>query len=318
MSTYKIVFLDSITIGEASLDSIRQLGEFTEYKTTTPEQTISRIENADIVISNKVKIFKAEIDAAKKLKLICVAATGTNNIDTAYAASKGIPVKNVCAYSTESVVQTTFMHILSLVGHSKFYDNYVKSGQYEQSHIFTCPTSQFMKLAGKTMGIIGLGTIGERVAQVASAFGMNVIYYSTQGKAHNSKYRMMPLNELLATADVVTIHCPLNEHTNALIGFKELQLMKAHAILVNVARGGIVVEQNLADAIDRGIIAGAAVDVFTSEPIGQNHPYLKMSNKENIILSPHIAWNSYEDVDALIMGIAENIRRFLLSLQPHS
>ena len=310
MDTYKIVFLDSITIGSASLDPIRKLGEFVEYKTTTPDQTAGRIADADIIISNKVRIFKPEMDAAKKLKLICVAATGTNNIDTEYALSKGIPVKNVCAYSTESVVQTTFMHILSLVGHTNFYDNYVKSGQYGQSGIFTCPTTQFTRLAGKTMGIIGLGTIGERVAQVASAFGMNVIYYSTQGKAHNDKYRMLPLQELLAQSDVVTIHCPLNGRTNALIGYKELQSMKRNAILVNVARGGIVVEQDLADAIDRGIIAGAAADVFTTEPIGENHPYLKMSKKENIILSPHIAWNSYEDVDALIKGIAENIRTF--------
>lgn len=316
MNRYNIVFLDSITIGNASLDPIRKLGEFTEYETTAPDQIASRIADADIIISNKVRIFKPEIDAAKKLKLICVAATGTNNIDTAYAASKGIPVKNVTAYSTESVVQTTFMHILSLVGHLQFYDNYVKSGQYEQSRIFTCPTMQFTKLAGKNLGIIGLGTIGERVAQVAQAFGMNVMYYSTQGKAHSDKYQMLSLEELLKQSDVVTIHCPLNERTNALVGLNELKLMKRNAVLVNVARGGIVVEQDLADAIDCGIIAGAAVDVFTTEPIGQTHPYFKMKNKDNIILSPHIAWNSYQDVNALILGIAENIRTFLLPLQP--
>lgn len=318
MNRYNIVFLDSITIGSCNLEPIKELGNYCEYKTTAPEQVAQRIENAEIVITNKVKLFKPEIDAAKKLKLICVAATGTNNIDTAYANSKGIQVKNVTAYSTESVVQTTFMQILSLVGRSQFYDNYVKSGQYEQSHIFTCPTCQFMKIAGKTIGIIGLGTIGERVAQVASAFGMNVLYYSTQGKAHNSKYQMVSLECLLEQSDIVTIHCPLNERTNALIGYKELQHMKRDAILINVARGGIVVEQDLADAIDNGIIAGAAVDVFSTEPIGQSHPYLKMKNKDNILLSPHIAWNSYQDVNALIHGIAENIRTFLLTLQPQS
>lgn len=308
----KIVFLDAETMGDVSFAPVEVLGEFVSYDRSTPEEALERVADCDVLIINKIKVDKALIDAAPSLKLICEAATGINNIDVGYAASKGIPVRNAVGYSTDSVVQATFMHLLSLVGNAPYYDEVVKSGHYSRSGIFTDVTVNWSELAGKNMGIVGLGNIGSKVAAIAKAFGMNVSYFSTSGTSHNSDYPSLPLEEMLASSDVVSIHAPLNERTMGLIGAGELALMKPGAYLINMGRGGIVDEAALAEAVDNGVIAGAALDVFLSEPLPLDSPFLKMQHPERMRLAPHVAWASVEARSRLVGMIAENIRTFSL------
>ena len=308
----KIVFLDAETMGDVSFAPVEVLGEFVSYDRSTPEAALERVADSDVLIINKIKVDKALIDAAPSLKLICEAATGINNIDVGYAASKGIPVRNAVGYSTDSVVQATFMHLLSLVGNAPYYDEVVKSGHYSRSGIFTDVTVNWSELAGKNMGIVGLGNIGSKVAAIAKAFGMNVSYFSTSGTSHNSDYPSLPLEEMLAGSDVVSIHAPLNERTMGLIGAGELALMKPGAYLINMGRGGIVDEAALAEAVDNGVIAGAALDVFLSEPLPLDSPFLKMQHPERMRLAPHVAWASVEARSRLVGMIAENIRTFSL------
>ena len=214
----KIVFLDASTVGDTPLDEIAALGELTCYPTSTKDEALSRVGDCEVLIINKIIVDAELIAAAPKLKLICEAATGVNNIDLEAAAARGIPVKNVAGYSTDSVVQETFMHILSLAGNAPYFDASVKSGEYSRGPIFTDVSRPFFELTGKTMGIIGLGTIGTKVAKVAEAFGMNVIYYSTSGTSHNSDYPSVPLDELMWSSDVISVHAPYNSRTAGLVG----------------------------------------------------------------------------------------------------
>ena len=308
----KIVILDADTVGEsAALGQIAQLGEFVKYPRTAAEDTVQRIKDAEIVITNKVIIGQKEMDAAPQLKLICVTATGTNNIDLEYAAKRGITVKNVADYSTESVTQVTFMHIFRLMTHGEYWDGFVKDGAWTRSGLFTDISHTWPQLAGHTIGIIGMGKIGGRVAQVASAFGMKVVYFSTSGTGHCTDYPSLPLGELLSVSDIVSIHAPLNERTRNLIDAEQLRMMKPTAILVNVGRGGIVNEDSLAKALDAGTIAGAGLDVFMSEPIPSSHPFLQMAHPERLSLSPHIAWTSNEARDTLMRRVYQNIRDYI-------
>ena len=306
----KIVFLDAQTLGsDISLAPVSDLGDYVSYPFTKPEDVLSRIAGFDVVITNKVWMGKEQIDASPALKLICVAATGTNNVDTAYAASKGIPVRNAVDYSTESVTQVTWMHILNLVGKARYFDDYVKDGSYSASGCFTNATVPFFELRGKTYGTVGLGNIGSRVSAVAEAFGMKVLYYPTSGKPHSDRYEAdTDLDSFLSRCDVVSVHCPLNERTNGLIGYEQLTWMKRSAVIVNMGRGGIVVEADLARALDEGLIAGAATDVFTKEPLPSGHPYLKMQHPERLLLTPHIGWASREARICLVDKIAANIK----------
>ena len=306
----KIVFLDAQTLGsDISLAPVSDLGDYVSYPFTKPEDVFERIAGFDVVITNKVWMGKEQIDASPALKLICVAATGTNNVDTAYAASKGIPVRNAVDYSTESVTQVTWMHILNLVGKARYFDDYVKDGSYSTSGCFTNATVPFFELRGKTYGTVGLGNIGSRVAGVAEAFGMKVLYYPTSGKPHSDRYEAdTDLDSFLSRCDVVSVHCPLNERTNGLIGYGQLARMKRSAVIVNMGRGGIVVEADLARALDEGLIAGAATDVFTKEPLPADHPYLKMQHPERLLLTPHIGWASREARICLVEKIAANIK----------
>ena len=305
----KIVFLDAATMGDVSFEPFEQLGEFVSYATSTPTEARERVKDADVVMINKVIVNKELIDAAPSLKLICVAATGVNNIDVDYAASKGIPVRNVAGYSTDSVAQSTFMHILSLAGGAPYFDNSVKTGSYSRSGMFTDPNWNWWELAGKTIGIIGLGNIGKKVAQIAEAFGMKVCYYSTSGTGHCKGYPCLSLEELLKVSDVVSVHAPLNERTLNLLGAKEFAMMKPTAIIVNAGRGAIIVEADLADAVDNGVIAGAGIDVFVQEPIPEDHPYLKMKHPERMRLTPHVAWASVEARRRLVSMMADNVRK---------
>ena len=305
----KIVFLDAATMGDVSFEPFERLGEFTSYPTSTPQQARERVKDVDVMMINKVLVDKDLIDSAPNLKLICIAATGMNNIDLDYAASKGIPVRNVAGYSTDSVAQSTFMHILSLAGGGPYFDSSVKSGTYSRSGMFTDPNWNWWELAGKTIGIIGLGNIGKKVAKIAEAFGMKVCYYSTSGTGHCKDYPCLPLEELLRISDVVSVHAPLNERTMNLLGAREFAMMKPTAYVVNAGRGAIIVEADLAEAVDNGVIAGAGIDVFVQEPIPEDHPYLKMKHPERMRLAPHIAWASVEARERLVSMMADNVRK---------
>ena len=303
----KIVFLDAGTMGEISLAPIEKYGELVCYPSSDPAQALERVGDCDVLIVNKVRVTAGLIDAAPRLRLICEAATGVNNIDVSYAASKGIPVRNVAGYSTDSVVQATFMHILSLAGNAPYFDSAVKSGRYSSGGSFTDVSVPWRELAGKTMGIIGMGNIGRRVASVAEAFGMQVCYYSTSGTSHCQDYPSLPLEELLRVSDVVSVHAPLNERTDGLIGEKQLEMMKPQAFVVNMGRGGIVSESALARAVNEGIIAGAALDVFADEPLLSDSPLLHVRHPERLRLAPHVAWASVEARERLVAMIADNI-----------
>lgn len=312
----KIVFLDSDTMGDVSFAPIAEKGELILYPRSTPQQAIERVKDCEVLIVNKIIVNKELVDAAPKLRLICEAATGVNNIDIEYARSKGIPVRNAAGYSTESVAQVTFMHILNLVGHASYFDRRVKTGEYYENGIFSDMSWPFFELKGKKLGIIGMGNIGQRVARIAVAFGMEVAYYSTSGTSHCKDYPSLPLEDLLSVSDIVTIHAPLNDATRNLVTYDRLKLMKPSAYILNMGRGGIINEQDLADALSDNIIAGAATDVYVREPLEPGHPYMKFKDytdkdgrclKEKLLLTPHIAWTSDEALKALVEKIAENI-----------
>ena len=308
----KIVFLDAATLGDTPLDEIAALGELVTYPFSSREESLARVGDCAVLIVNKVRVDEELLSHAPRLRLICEAATGVNNIDLEAAASRGIPVRNAAGYSTEAVVQSTFAHLLSLAGFSPYFDDCVKSGRYSSGTLFCDISHPYPELAGKTLGIIGLGTIGTRVAAVASAFGMQVIYYSTSGTSHNRDYPSVPLDELLARADVVSVHAPLNERTNGLIGAQELRRMKPTAFLLNLGRGGIVDEAALAEAVDAGVIAGAALDVYVKEPLPADSPLLHVRHPERFRFTPHTAWASREALVRLVHQVAENIRGTVL------
>lgn len=314
----KIVFLDSATLGAVSLKPIEALGNLVCYPVSSPSEALERICDAEILIVNKIKVTAELIASAPKLKLICEAASGVNNIDVEAARGRDIPVMNVAAYSTDSVAQITFCQILGLLCDADRFDREVKDGSYSRSGIFTDVSSPYSELNGKTMGIIGMGNIGRRVARIAEAFGMKIVYYSTSGTSHCAEFPSLPLDELLSSADVVSVHCPLNEVTQGLIGERELGIMKSSAVIVNAARGGIIDEKALSDAVGSGKIAGAAVDVFTTEPLPADNPLLHCTRPERLRLTPHIAWASKEALDRLVRGIAENISNYLSCIPPGS
>jgi len=307
----KLVFLDANTVGDVDLSGLKRFGNLEVFPWTKSNEVSSRIKQADIVITNKVKIDKEAMRQATKLKLICIAATGTDHVDLAYARKKGIVVTNVAGYSTQSVVNVTFAMFFYLLIHLRYYDNYVKTGEYAKSDIFTNLDKPFWELQGKRWGIIGLGNIGTAVARVARCFGCEVVYYSTSGKHVDKEFKRVSLEELLKFADVVSIHAPLNTNTRDLITYYELKLMKKTAILLNLGRGGIVNERDLARALNEDLIAAAGLDVLEREPIEKNSPLLNIKNKEKILITPHIAWASLESRKRLIDQIILNIQAFL-------
>lgn len=303
----KIVFLDAATLGDTSLAPIERLGELVCWATSTPEEARERVGDCEVLIVNKVKVDAGLLDAAPCLKLVCEAATGVNNIDLEACASKGIPVRNVAGYSTDSVVQETFMHILTLMGNGPYFDHAVKSGTYSRGGIFTDVSRPFFEITGKTLGIIGMGTIGSKVAKVGEAFGMKVIYYSTSGTGHCKDYPSVSLDGLMSESDVISVHAPFNPRTAGLVGERELRLMKPTAFIINMGRGGIVVEDALAKVIDEGIIGGAGLDVYVSEPLPESSPLLHTRHPEKLSLTPHTAWASVEARTRLVEAIAANI-----------
>lgn len=305
-----IVFLDAYSICGRDLSEIAALGDFTAYESTESNEVLERCIDADIIIANKTILDADKLRALPRLKLICVAATGMNNIDLDTAAELGIPVRNAVGYSTHSVSETTICSALALLREVVYYDHYFKSGDYAASprmFNFDRPTGQ---IHGKNWGIIGLGNIGREVARLATAFGCNVRYTSTSGTSRPEDYEQMPLDELLAWADVVSIHCPLNERTRNLIGSAELAKMKSSAVIVNVARGGIIDESALAEALDNGVIRGAALDVFSSEPLDATSPLYRLRDPYRLLASPHNAWSTVEAIDRLIACVRDNIKEY--------
>ena len=305
----KIVFLDAATMGDTPLEEIACQGELICYPSSTAEEARIRIAGAHVALLNKVIVDKAFLDAAPHLRLICEAGTGINNIDVDLCRERGVIVRNVAGYSTDSVAQTAWMHILDLAGLAFHYNAYVKDGRYSAGSIHVDAGHPFTELAGKTLGIVGMGAIGSRVARIADAFGMRVIYYSTSGTSHCKEYPSVSLDELLRESDVISIHAPYNPSTAGLIGYRELCKMKPTAFLVNTGRGGIAVEADLVRAVDEERIAGIGIDVYEKEPLGLDHPYLHSKHPERILLSPHIAWYSKEARARLAHEMAENIRK---------
>lgn len=305
-----IVFLDEYTLGGTNLDSIRSLGNYTGYSSTRPEEVIERAKDAEVLIVNKVIIGDKEMAALPQLRLICVAATGVNNIDLKAAEARGILVRNAVGYSTHTVAEATLGCVLALQRQNCYYDRYVKSGAYSASGEWVNFDRPTHRLWGKKWGIIGMGNIGREVARLASAFGCEVAYYSTSGATRKESYPHKDLNELLAWADVISVHCPLNEKTLGLIDTEEIPKMKSSAVIVNVARGGIVVEQAIAEALDNGTIAGAAFDVYPSEPMPADSPLLHVADPDKLLLSPHNAWSAVESIEGLVECIATNIKNY--------
>ena len=304
----KIVYLDSATVGETPMDGIAELGELVCWPESTPEEALERVRDCNVLIVNKVLVTRALLDAAPELRLVCEAATGVNNIDLEACRERNIPVRNVAGYSTDSVVQTTFMHILSLMGNAPYFDNTVKDGTYSKGTLFTDVSRPYIEIKGKRIGIVGMGAIGTGVARVAEAFGMEVVYYSTSGTGHCKEWPSISLGELMSTSDVISIHAPYNERTAGLIGAGELAMMKPSAIIVNMGRGGIVDEAALAEVIDNDLIGGAALDVFTKEPLPGDSPLLRTRHPEKLRFTPHTAWASTEALTRLVNCIADNIR----------
>lgn len=303
----KIVLLDTLTLDGTDLSAFDALGEVEVFATTSAIQTQGRITNADVIVTNKVVITKEFMQGSKNLKLICIAATGMNNVDLVAAKELNIEVKNVAGYSTDSVIQHTFSMLFYLLGSSRYYDEVVKDGTYSRSPIFTDVSHPFFEVKGKKWGIIGLGTIGRGVANIAKAFGADVSYYSTSGVNRTEDFQITTLEEMLKTSDIITIHAPLNDKTNNLLDYEQLLTCKDGATILNLGRGGIINEDAIAKIIDEKNIS-FGLDVLTKEPMRQNHPLLSVKNRDNLYITPHIAWTSVEAREKLIAGVVQNIK----------
>lgn len=306
----KIVILDGKTLGDISIEKLNEIGEVQYYEATDESQVVERIKDANIILTNKVVLNRNNMKDAKNLEFIAETATGFNNIDIDYAKEHKIGVANVAGYSTNAVVQHTFASALGLLDQVVYYDRYVKEGEYSKSGSFTCLNKPYYEIENKVWGIIGLGAIGNRVGKIAEAFGAEVIYYSTSGKNSSTQFKKVSFEELLEKSDIISIHAPLNENTKGLIDYEALIKMKSSAILVNMGRGPIVVEKDLARAIEEEQIRGAALDVYETEPVGEDNILLSIKNKDKLLLSPHIAWASIEARERLFNEVVENIKAF--------
>ena len=309
----KIVVLDGYTLcaGELNFDALRAFGDVTVYDRAAQADVARLIGDAQIVLTNKAQITADVMAACPQMEYVGVTATGYNIVDVAEAKRRGIVVTNAPAYSTQAVAQHTFALLFYLYENLAYYDAYVKEEKYVNDKMFTHFSKTFHQLAGKTWGIIGLGAIGKRVAEIASVFGCKVQYFSTSGRNHDSQYQEVDLQTLLKTSDIVSIHAPLTDDTLHLIGEKELSQMKESAILINVGRGPIIVEKDLADALDRGIIAAAGIDVLDTEPMSEDNPLRHIKDSTKLLITPHIAWASVEARVRLMDIIYGQIKEFL-------
>lgn len=308
----KIVMLDRNTLGmDIDVSVFEKLGEFEAFDVAPREKSIERIKDADVVIFNKTVMDEEMLKGAENVKLLCVTATGTDNIDFSYTNQRGITVANVRDYSTPAVVQHTFALALYVMEKLAYYDNYVKSGAYSNQLGFSNFDERYGELQGKVWGIVGLGNIGRGVAKVAEAFGCKVIYYSASGNNNSTEYERVDFDTLLSTSDILSLRCPLTDRTRNLIDLEALQKMKKSAVLVNVARGPVVDEEALYTALTEGYIAGAGLDVLTKEPMQKTNPLGKIKDSRKLIITPHMAWASTEARTRCIEEIYKNIEAFL-------
>lgn len=307
----KIVFLDAKTIGDdIDLSGFDELGEVVKYGFSTEAQARERTRDADVIVLNKVPVNEKSIGEADHLKLVCVTATGTNNLDKEYLDKRGIAWRNVAGYSTETVAQHTFAMLFYLLEKMPYYDDYVKSGKYVGDTTFTHFANVFHELNGKNWGIIGLGTIGRRVAQLAELFGCHVTYYSTSGKNNQPDYKRVDFDTILRESDILSVHAPLDENTLGLMNKEAFAKMKRSAVFINVGRGPIVVEEDLAQALESGTIAAAGLDVLSEEPMRADNPLCRIKDSEKLLITPHIAWASIEARTRLMKIIEGQIRTF--------
>ena len=308
MEKLTVVVLDASTLGEdLDLSPLQVLGEVKVYQTSTPEQIAVRIAEADILMQNKAKLTADLLSKAKRLKVICEAATGFDNIDVAYCREHGIAVTNVPGYSTQCVAQITFTLALSLITHLPQYTQFVQSGEYTASGVANRLSPAFCELYGKTWGIVGYGNIGKQVGKIAQAFGCNVIVHK---RTPEEGVRCVDINTLCRESDIISLHTPLNDGTRGLIGKAQLDMMKKNAILVNVARGAVTDEEAVAQALLSGKLAGFGCDVYSTEPFPKGHPIDRIKDLPNVCLTPHIAWGGYETRVRLLNEMTENAKAF--------
>lgn len=320
----KVVILERNSVGtDISIDEIMHFGETDVYENTvTAEEVGERIREADIVISNKAPLNESNLKDAPNVKLICEFATGFDNVDIAYCKSRGISVANVVNYSTDSVAQHTFALALYLLEHLNHYDHYVKDGEYGAQSRFSNFDLAFPELTGKTWGIIGMGNIGRKVASIAEAFGCRVITHSITGKGakqtdcelvskNRSGWEYVSMDELLNRSDVLSLHCPLSDLSRGLINYEALCKMKKSAVLINVARGPVVVDADLAKALNESVIAGAGLDVTSTEPLTADNPLNEIKDSDKLLITPHLAWASTEARIRVVSETAKNIQAFL-------
>lgn len=302
----KITVFDLDTIGnDLDISPLTALGDCGFFPATPSEELPERIGDTEVAIVNKLKMTRQVLQAAPKLKLICVAATGYDNIDLAACRELGIGVCNVPGYSTESVAMVTVAMVLNLMTHLPVFTDFVSSGEYTASGLPNCLTPSFHDLQGKTWGIVGYGNIGRKVAEIARAFGCRVIYHRSAPDDMS-----VDMDTLCRESDIITLHCPLNENTRSLINRKRLDLMKKSAVLVNVARGAVCDEAAVADAIVQGEIGAFGCDVYAQEPFPADHPYTRIKDRNNVCLTPHIAWASFEARTKVVREMAANIAAF--------
>lgn len=311
----KIVFLDRKTIGDdLDYSLFSEMGEVESYDFSMPEEIPERVKDADVIVINMVPVNEYTIHTAKNLKLVCVAATGTDNLDKEYLERKKIAWRNVAGYSSDSVAQHTFAMLLYLMEHLRFYDDYVREGHYIGDYTFDHMSTGFHRIAGATWGIIGLGAIGRRVADIARAFGADVIYCSVSGAAPQEGYRQVDFAALLEESDIISVHVPLNTYSAGLLNAEAFGRMKPGAVFLNLSRGAVVVEEALVDALNTGRIAAAGLDVIVEEPMSAFSPLLGVKDKNRLLITPHIAWASVETRTDLIHTVAGQIREFYASL----
>ena len=304
----RIVVLDAATLGaDTDLTPLMQVGTVTVWQNTAPEEIAQRIEAAEVIVSNKVRLMEPVLRDAKNLKLICLCATGYDCVDTAYCAARGIGVCNVPGYSTQSVAQLTVALALELTNHLGHYREYVHSGAYSRSGVANALVPVWHELYGKTWGIVGGGNIGRQVAKIADAFGCKVLVCR---RKPDDLYETVDLDTLCAQSDIISVHVPLTDETRGMIGEKQLGLMKRDVILVNVARGAVTDEAVLAKAIQEDRIGGLGVDVYSTEPFGPDHPFNGILDRGNVCLTPHTAWGAIETRNRCISMVAENISAF--------
>ncbi len=310
---FRLVFLDAATFGDVALERFTTQWKCEIYQHSIPSQVPTRLKGYQAVILNKVALDRTLLDSteARALRLIAVAATGTDNVDVMAARAQGIRVCNVPGYATQSVAQFTLGMILELASRPGGYGELVRKGAWQKSPIFTLLDFPTVELTGKTLGIIGYGSIGQAVARMAQGFGMEVLISARPGLPGPAPEGRLPLNELLSRSDVVTLHCPLNPQTRNLINSRSLALMKPTAFLVNTARGALVDQNALIEALKNNRLAGAALDVLSQEPPSPNHPILKAAEElNNLIVTPHCAWSTREARQRLLDEVAENIQAY--------